>query len=105
MEFKLEYPPINIGADISLKSFEMIEKELKNYEKIKEFKPEEVEIISRLIHTTTCFEEVLENIYFSEDSINKIKNLSQSDPIVMLKHFGPENPDLPKELYAPASTA
>lgn len=24
----------------------------------------------------------------------KIENLSQSDPIVMLKHFGPENPDL-----------
>jgi hypothetical protein len=24
----------------------------------------------------------------------KITNLSSTDPIVMLKHFGPENPDL-----------
>jgi hypothetical protein len=24
----------------------------------------------------------------------KITNLSTTDPIVMLKHFGPENPDL-----------
>ncbi len=24
----------------------------------------------------------------------KIVNLSKTDPIVMLKHFGPENPDL-----------
>jgi hypothetical protein len=25
----------------------------------------------------------------------KITNPSQTDPIVMLKHFGPENPELP----------
>lgn len=75
MEFKKEEPPINIGADISLKSFEMIEEELKDYPKAKEFTYEQREVISRLIHTTTCFEEVLENIYFSENSIEKIQGL------------------------------
>ncbi len=29
-EFKKEYPPINIGADISVKSFQIIKDELKN---------------------------------------------------------------------------
>ena len=29
-----------------------------------------------------------------------IANTSHNDPIVMLKHFGPDNPDLPKELLA-----
>ncbi len=75
MEFKKEEPPINIGADISVKSFEIIEEELKKYKKIKEFDEEQKEVISRLIHTTTCFDEVLNNIYFSKDAIKKVQNL------------------------------
>ncbi len=75
MEFKLEEPPINIGADISVKSFEMIEQEIQNFPKVKNFTPDQVEVISRLIHTSTCFDEVLNNIYFSNDAINKVKNL------------------------------
>ncbi|RXJ89169.1 precorrin-8X methylmutase [Arcobacter sp. CECT 8983] len=75
MEFKLEQPPINIGADISNKSFEMISEELKDYEKINEFDKGQQEVISRLIHTTTCFDEVLNNIYFSKDAIKKVQKL------------------------------
>ncbi|SKB40894.1 precorrin-8X methylmutase [Malaciobacter marinus] len=75
MEFKIEQPPINLGADISNKSFEIINNELKDYEKIDEFTKEQQEVISRLIHTTTCFDEVLNNIYFSKDSIKKVQNL------------------------------
>jgi len=75
LEFKKEQPPINIGADISVKSFEMIEEELKLYPKAKDFSENELAIISRLIHTTTCFDEVLNHIYFSPNSIENIKNL------------------------------
>ncbi|PHO10933.1 MULTISPECIES: precorrin-8X methylmutase [Malaciobacter] len=75
MEFKMEQPPINLGADISNKSFEIINNELKDYEKIDEFTKEQQEVISRLIHTTTCFDEVLNNIYFSKDSIKKVQTL------------------------------
>lgn len=75
MEFKLEQPPINIGADISNKSFEMISEELKDYEKINEFDEGQQEVISRLIHTTTCFDEVLNNIYFSKDAIKRVQKL------------------------------
>jgi precorrin-8X/cobalt-precorrin-8 methylmutase len=75
LNFKLEEPPINIGADISVKSFQMIEEELVKYPKHKDFTENELAIISRLIHTTSCFEEVLENIYFSKNSIEKIKSL------------------------------
>ncbi|MEO1954271.1 MAG: precorrin-8X methylmutase [Campylobacterales bacterium] len=73
--FKQEQPPINIGADISVKSFEMIEEELKEYEKAKEFDKNELEVISRLIHTSTCFEQVLENICFTKDAIPRIQEL------------------------------
>ncbi|WP_024955220.1 precorrin-8X methylmutase [Sulfurospirillum arcachonense] len=75
MEFKLENPPINLGADISVKSFQMIENELKNYKKTTQFSNQELQIISRLIHTTSCFDEVLDNIYFSKDAIEKTKSL------------------------------
>jgi len=75
MEFLQEQPPINIGADISVKSFEMIEEELQYYPKAKEFDSNEIEVISRLIHTSTCFEQVLENIYFTKNAIPRIQKL------------------------------
>jgi len=75
MEFKQEQPPINIGADISVRSFEMIEEELKEYPKSSEFNHEEIEVISRLIHTSTCFDQVLNNIYFTPDAIPKLQKL------------------------------
>ena len=75
MNFKLQEPPINIGADISVKSFEMIESELKNYKKADEFSSDELAVIERLIHTTTCFDEVLNNIYFSNNALHRIREL------------------------------
>ena len=75
MGFKKQMPPINIGSDISLKSFELIEEELKEYPQIEQFDTEQKEVISRLIHTTTCFKEVLENIYFTKNAIERFQEL------------------------------
>lgn len=84
MEFKQEQPPINIGADISVKSFEMIEEELKQYPKAQEFDKNQIEVISRLIHTTTCFEEVLENIYFTQNAIPRIQELLKKEAKIIV---------------------
>jgi hypothetical protein len=38
-----------------------------------------------------------DEFFVSEEAAKRgviIQNLSQTDPIVMLKHFGPDNPDL-----------
>lgn len=75
MQFQQEQPPINIGADISVRSFEMIAQELQEYPKAKEFNAEQLEVISRLIHTTTCFHEVLENIFFTKNAIARMQEL------------------------------
>ncbi len=75
MEFKMEQPPVNIGPKISEKSFEIIKSELRNYPKMKEFNSKELEVIIRLIHTSSCFEEVLNNIYFSKEAVPKIQTL------------------------------
>ncbi len=77
MPFIKEEPPINIGADISVRSFEMIKEELKSYPKAREFDSNEIEVISRLIHTSTCFEQVLENIFFTSNAIPRIQELLQ----------------------------
>ena len=78
MNFNLEEPPINIGADISEKSFEMIESEIVAYPKYHEFDANEKALVDRLIHTTTCFNEVIDNIYFSENAMLKLKDLLQN---------------------------
>ena len=78
MNFTLEEPPINIGADISEKSFEMIEAEIGAYPKYHHFNENEKALINRLIHTTTCFNEVINNIYFSKNAMLKLKDLLQN---------------------------
>ncbi|SFV53369.1 Cobalt-precorrin-8x methylmutase [hydrothermal vent metagenome] len=78
MDFRLEEPPINIGADISEKSFEMIEAEIVHYPKYHQFDENEKALIDRLIHTTTCFNEVINNIYFSKNAMLKLKDLLQN---------------------------
>jgi len=78
MNFTLEEPPINIGADISEKSFEMIEAEIVHYPKYHEFDENEKALVDRLIHTTTCFNEVINNIYFSKNAMLKLKDLLQN---------------------------
>jgi len=77
MPFIQEQPPINIGADISVKSFEIIEAELQNYPQAQAFDADEIDVISRLIHTSTCFEQVLEHIYFTPNAIPRIQALLQ----------------------------
>ncbi len=84
MGFKIEEPPINIGADISQKSFEIIQEELKGYEKAKEFDKEQLEVIERLIHTTSCFDEVLGNIWFSKDAISNIQDLLKKEAKIIV---------------------
>jgi len=75
MGFTIKQPPLNIGSDISLRSFETIEDEIKNYPEFYNFSKDEREVIKRLIHTTACFDEVLENIFFTKDAISHTKEL------------------------------
>jgi precorrin-8X/cobalt-precorrin-8 methylmutase len=84
MNFKQQQPPINIGANISVRSFEIIKDELKNYQKVKNFDKNEIEVISRLIHTSSCFDEVLDNIFFTKDAIPKIQQLMQKEANIIV---------------------
>lgn len=77
MNFELQEPPINIGDEISVKSFEMIHKEAVQYVGFARFDENEKALVERLIHTTTCFDQIIDNIYFSKNAMNKLKELLQ----------------------------
>lgn len=82
--FVLEEPPLNQGADISVKSFEIIQDELKAYPSFDNFSPEEQQVIVRLIHTTACFNEVLENIFFTPHAIAHTQELLQHGATIIV---------------------
>ncbi len=75
MKFKLQEPPLNIGDEISVQSFKMIQAEVANYDGFKRFNEDEKILIQRLIHTTTCFDQIIDNIYFTDNAMVKLKNL------------------------------
>lgn len=76
--FEIKEPNVNIGNEISIQSFEIVQNEAKQYDRYNTFDDEQKDIVTRLIHTTTCFTQVIDNIYFSQNSINKIKSLLEN---------------------------
>lgn len=73
--FEIKEPSINVAEEIEKHSLQAIESEAREYYKFLEFNYYEQEVIKRLIHATTCFDEVIKNIYFSKNSITNIGNL------------------------------
>lgn len=47
------------------------------------FTPEEQKVVQRMIHATTCFEQIINNIVFTDNAINKIKSLIQSGAVII----------------------
>lgn len=82
--FELKEPNINIGNEISQKSFDIVEEEANKYEKFASFDEAQKDIVTRLIHTTTCFKEVIENIYFSDSATDKLKMLLSNEAKIIV---------------------
>jgi precorrin-8X/cobalt-precorrin-8 methylmutase len=73
--FQIREPEVNNPNEIEAKSLEIIESEALSFKRFEELSFTQKEVVKRLIHTTSCFDEVLNNIYFSDDSVHKIANL------------------------------
>lgn len=82
--FKIEEPLVSEGGDIEAKSLEIIEKEAYGYPKFSEFTKEQREVVKRQIHATTCFEQILENIYFSPNAVDKLKSLLETKAAIVV---------------------
>ncbi len=82
--FILQEPTINDGEEIERLSLETIEKEARGYEKFLEFDESQREVIKRQIHATTNFEQVISNIWFSPNAIDKIKELLSIGAVIVV---------------------
>lgn len=82
--FTLEEPQFRDGTEIEKRSLEIIETEANDYPKFHTFDSEQKEVVKRQIHATTCFEEILENIWFSSDAVPKIKQLLQNQAAIIV---------------------
>jgi len=76
--FKIEKPNIRNPIEIEKKSLEIIENEADRIDNFKSFAYQEREVLKRLIHTTSCFKEVIENTKFLNSPIDKIENMLQN---------------------------
>lgn len=73
IKFNIKQPTIKDPNDIEKMSLETISSEIRNYPKFQNFTPDQQKIIQRMIHTTTCFEQIIDNITFSEAATDRIK--------------------------------
>ncbi len=84
MDFRLQEPKVINGIDIEKDSISFISNECEKYPKYQNFKDSEKEIVKRLIHTTSLFEKVIDNVYFSEKFVEKSTDLLKSNaPIIV----------------------
>lgn len=73
--FHLKYPEIQDPEQIEQMSLQAIMTEAKNYPAFLQFTESQQKVIQRMIHSTTCFENIIDNIYFSNSAIERIKSL------------------------------
>ena len=78
MDFILKEPNIKEPEIIEKLSLETILEEAKGFERFNEFTFEEQKVLQRMIHSTTCFEQIINNILFKGDSTVHIKQLLQN---------------------------
>jgi precorrin-8X/cobalt-precorrin-8 methylmutase len=82
--FSLEEPPLRDGMEIERRSLEIIETEAHGYPRFHTFNSEQQAIIKRQIHATTCFETILDNIWFSPHAVSKLTSLLKNHATIIV---------------------
>ncbi|EKE03408.1 MAG: hypothetical protein ACD_20C00207G0005 [uncultured bacterium] len=75
IDFEIKQPEVKGPQEIENLSMETITSEAKDYPRFQEFTPDQQKVAQRMIHTTTCFDQIINNIYFSKNATEKIKQL------------------------------
>ena len=75
VEFTLKDPEIKDPEKIEELSLQTILNEAKEFERFNAFSEEQQKVVQRMIHSSTCFGEIINNISFSIDSVKHIQVL------------------------------
>lgn len=75
IDFEIKEPVIRNPEEIEKLSLENIQKEAADFSRFNTFTADQKAVAARMIHTTTCFEQVINGIHFSNNATDKIKEL------------------------------
>lgn len=73
--FKVEYPQVTEPKEIEKLSLQMVEQQAKQIERFHQFDKAQQHVIKRMIHASTCAQQILEAITFEKDSVQKIATM------------------------------
>ncbi|OGI03275.1 MAG: hypothetical protein A2Y25_05080 [Candidatus Melainabacteria bacterium GWF2_37_15] len=82
-DFQIKKPEIKDPQEIEDLSLKTISREAATYPAFNKFYPEEQKVAQRMIHTTTCFEQIINNIYFSDNATTRIKDLLKNGAAII----------------------
>ena len=74
-DFTIKQPEVKDPLEIERLSMQKIIYEMADYPEFNNFTGDEQKVVQRMIHTTTCFEQIISNILFSPNATAKIKEL------------------------------
>jgi precorrin-8X/cobalt-precorrin-8 methylmutase len=83
VQFEIKHPAIKEPEQIEKLSLETIMNEANSYPVFKRYSEEEQKVIQRMIHSTTCFDTIINNIWFSEKAIERIKVLLKQEATII----------------------
>lgn len=75
--FEKQFPIIHKSTDIESQSLAHVREMAMQYPRFQELNEKEQTVAVRMIHATTCFDQILEHIYFTDHAIAKISGLLQ----------------------------
>lgn len=81
--FIIKQPEIQKPEEIEKLSLETISQEAQCFAKYNNFTDEQKKVIERMIHSTTCFELIINNVEFTPYAIDKIKYILESGGIII----------------------
>ncbi len=73
--FPLRKAEIAQGARIEEESLRLVEEECASYERYASFSPKEREVVKRMIHASSCFQQVIDGIHFTPAALERIARL------------------------------
>lgn len=81
--FALQHAPLQDGNAIEARSLEMVEEGCKENPVFQSFSPQEKEVVKRMIHTTTCFDQVIGSIRFLNDGVMGVGGLLKEGAVII----------------------
>ncbi len=81
--FELLYAPLRDGDTIEARSLEQVEKESAQFPRFTTFSSHEKEVVKRMIHTTTCFSQVIDSVEFINDGVKGIARLLSEGAVII----------------------